>query len=177
MFLPPVEGLLRGVHFDGSDFDAQSFSAKAFVMPLFVPSKYLILNFGTKLRNQDGGNLWSGNMPNLVAQLADVLKVQALPFLHRANTLDGFRKLAASFSADNPHAKQAIAFCLLRSGHFQEAASMLSELIPSLDYKVGWQREIAERAQRLKVELDKSPLSAREKLKNWEQQTSRDLRL
>ncbi len=62
MVLLPMEHFLRGISFDPSAFNRTSFSATAFIMPLFVPSPHLTLNFANRVRKREGGDRWDANM-------------------------------------------------------------------------------------------------------------------
>jgi hypothetical protein len=75
MFIPPVECVLRGIHFDGSSFDKRSFSVTTFALPLCVPTNHLYLNFGTRVRHKGGGDRWSMRTPDLREELATALKL------------------------------------------------------------------------------------------------------
>src|ERR1700733_2552486 len=96
MLLPPIGHVLRGIWFDRSAYDEVSFSVTAFLMPLCVPTDHLYFNFGDRVRHKGGGDRWSMDMPNLVADLVAALRSQALPFLSRGETLEGFIEVAKS---------------------------------------------------------------------------------
>ena len=50
MYVAPATSLLRGINFDSSGFSKEKFYVSSFVMPLCVPSQYLALTFGDRLR-------------------------------------------------------------------------------------------------------------------------------
>jgi hypothetical protein len=102
MFIPPAESLLRGISFEGSSFDKTSFYVTVFIMPLCVPMRFLYFNFGSRVRLRGGGDRWNAGMPNLVTELSHALKLQAVPFLSRVESLLHFVDVAREFSG-NPH--------------------------------------------------------------------------
>src|SRR6266478_3637986 len=144
MFVPPVKHTLRGVSFDPSAFDKKSFSTTVFVMPLFIPSKHLTLNFADRVRHKGKGDRWSIDMPELSAQLSTALKQQAVPFLYSLESLQDFISMAQQSLGDvsgrrsfkNPHTLQAIAYALARAGRCQQARDALDELLQQLDLKI-----------------------------------------
>jgi hypothetical protein len=177
MFMPPVESVLRGIHFEGSAFDKTSFSVTVFVMPLCVPTEYLYFNFGKRLRHGAKGALWQIGEPDMLVELTSAVKLQAVPFLSRVESLLDFVEVARSFSSGNPHTPRAIAFALARAGQSGPAAVVLDKLLNRLDMSVAWQRQIAEQATNLKAKLVASPAEARQQLESWEAETVRNLGL
>jgi hypothetical protein len=176
MFIPPVKCVLRGINFDGSSFDKRSFSVTAFALPLCVPTKHLYLNFGARVRHKGAGDRWSMGMADLREELATALKLHAIPFLSRVESLYGFVEVARSYSG-NPHTLRAIAFSLARLGETGEAIKGLDQLLGKIDPGVMWQREIADSARLLKSQLVSDPATAKELLKNFETETVKNLGL
>lgn len=176
MFIPPAERLLRGISFEGSSFDKTSFSVSMFVMPLCVPTNHLYLNFGNRVRHKGGGDRWNMEMPNLVTELGTALKLQAIPFLSRVDSLLGFVEVAKSFSG-KPHTPKAIAFALARAGQNSQAVEVLDQLLSQLDLNVAWQREIADQAKALRAKLVANPVEAQQQLEAWEAETVHNLGL
>lgn len=176
MFIPPVESLLRGLSFEGSSFDRASFYVTAFVMPLCVPTTHLYFNFGSRVRDKGGGDRWDSRMPGLTKQLSDSLKLTAVPFLSRVESLLDFVDVAREFPG-NPHTPKAVAFALARAGRIAQAIEILGGLPRQLDVNVKWQREIAGQASTLKAILEADPSKAMEQLRAWEVETVRSLGL
>ena len=116
-------------------------------------------------------------MPNLVIELLDALKAQAMPFLSRVDSLDDFVEMARSSSTSNPHTSKAIAFALARVGRVQEALEILERLPSQLDLGVGWQRGIADEARALSAKLVASAAHAQKELEAWETETIHNLKL
>ncbi|HET6324474.1 MAG TPA: hypothetical protein VFG04_07220 [Planctomycetaceae bacterium] len=176
MFVAPAEHLLRGISFEGSSFDKASFAVTTFVMPLCVPTNHLYLNFGNRVRHKGGGDRWTMGMPNLVAELGSALKLQAVPFLSRAESLLDFVEVAKSFSG-NPHTPKVIAFALARAGQTKQAVEVLDQLLSQLDLNVAWQREISDQAKALRSKLVTNPIEAQQQLDAWEAETVHNLGL
>ena len=176
--LRPVKHVLRGLYFEGSSFDAQSFYLWAFFLPTFVPTKHVILNFGKRLRLPDGSDRWNATEPDLLTRLNEAAKQDALPFLSRIqSTGDMTAALTALTKAQDPYAQQAIAFAWALSRDIGRAEQELKQLLGLLDMKIPWQRDMAERAEILKVKLLADPIEAQEQLKTWEAETLRNLGL
>jgi hypothetical protein len=177
MFASPVQQVLKGINFEPSAFSKKMFTVTVFVTPFCVPHRHLSLNFGKRLRHKESGARWDGDMLNLPSELAAVLKSQAVPFLSRANSLRDFVELAKSFSFENPHTLEAIAYVLARVGDFQQAASVLDQLLEQLDVKVPWQEEMANRAVALRAKVSSNPTEAKHQLETWEAETRQNLGL
>ena len=177
VFVPPVQTILRGVWFEGSSFDKSSFYAQFFVMPLCVPTEHLYGNFGNRVRLKGGADRWNNETPNLVDELSDALRMQAVPFLSRAKTLLDFAEMASSFSFSNPHTPRAIGFALARAGRTSEAVHVLDQLLAQIDRKVPWQMEIANQSTYLRDQLIGDPAEAQRQLETWEIETVRNLGL
>jgi hypothetical protein len=113
-------------------------------------------------------------MPNLVTELGTALKLQAMPFLSRVDSLLGFVEVAKSLSG-NPHTPKAIAFALARAGQISQAVEVLDQLLNQLDLNVAWQREIADQAKAMRAKLVANPVEAQQQLEAWEAETVHNL--
>lgn len=176
MFIPPVDGVLCGLNFDGSSFDKTSFYVDMFVMPLCVPTTHLYFNFGSRIRNNNGSDRWSIETSDFNVELALALKLQAVPFLSRTSSLIDFIETAKSFSG-NPHTTRAIAFSLARTGNISKAIEILNQLLNQLDLNVAWQRDMADQVKTLRSKLLTDPTEARLQLEAWEAETVQNLGL
>ena len=185
MFIPPVRYLLRGINFEPSAFDKKSFHATVFMMPLFVPSDHLTLNFGDRVRDKQNRSSWNMDMPDLITELSKALKLKAVPFLLSFESLHDFiemaqrrlREVVGPNSLRNPHTLQAIAYALAYVGEFREAWGALDELQQHLDLRVPWQQAMAGRAEILASELRDDPAAAKHRLETWEVETVKILGL
>jgi len=172
MFIPPAEPVLRGIQFDGSSFDKVSFSVTTFLMPLCLPTSHLWLNFGHRIQP----DRWKA-VPDPVEELGPALKAQAMPFLSSTRTLWEFVKVVRADYFDTPRENQAIAYALIRSGRVAKGRAALEHLLEQLDLSIGWQRDLAIEADRLKGMLESDPAAAINQLKTWEFETQQHLGL
>jgi len=177
MVLLPMEHFLRGISFDSSAFNKTSFSATAFIMPLFVPTPHLTLNFANRVRKREGGDRWDANMPLLIEELGEAIKKQAVPYLSSIQSLADFVTMAKQTSLKNPHTLRAIAFALALESESQEAINVIDDLISGLDTKSTWQVELGGIADNLKAELIENPAKAKQQLLDWEAETIRNFKL
>ena len=174
----PSKHVLRGLSFEGSSFDAKTFFVFFFFLPLCVPTKNLYFNFGDRLRNSNGGDVWNANEGDLLAKLRRAISEQALPYLSNVESLENMvRVLSESPQPYNPHKQQAIAYALARLGRFEEARDALADLISRIDHKSPWQREICERAEGLLIQLKDDTAAAQKQLQIWETETKETLKL
>lgn len=176
-FFCPVKDVLRGLYFEGSSFDGKSFYVWMFFLPLFAPAKHVNFNLGKRLREPSGGDRWNADTPSLIADLGAVVEREALPLLSGIESAEDMVKAATAFqNTRDPYAQQAIAYAWARSGEVMRADEELSRLLRLLDLKIPWQREMAERAETLKVRLA-NPADAQRQLQAWETETSQNLGL
>jgi hypothetical protein len=177
-FVCPVKNALRGLCFEGSSFDRESFYVWTFFLPLFVPTRHVSFNFGKRLREPGGGDRWNADTSNLITDLAAAVKREALPFLSGIESAEDIAKAAAATfqKAADPYAQETIAYAWARSGEVARANEELNRLVRLLDLKIPWQREMAERAETLKVKLT-NPTDAQHQLEAWETETLQNLGL
>lgn len=172
MFIPPAAHILRGICFEPSAFDKKSFYVNVFVLPLCVPTQHLYFNFGKRV-----GTEWNADAPDVFSKVGSALKREALPFLSRVESLHDFVELAMSFSLQNPHTPEAIAYAWARAGNVALATEELERLVRLLDAKIPWQRAMAERAETLKAKLLADPVEAQRQLEAWENESAKNLGL
>jgi hypothetical protein len=176
MLLPPIGHVLRGIWFDRSAYDEVSFSVTAFLMPLCVPTDHLYFNFGDRVRHKGGGDRWSMDMPNLVADLVAALRSQALPFLSRGETLEGFIEVAKS-GPPTGRTLESLGYAVAQTGDAKQAIEVLSRICPMLNTNIAWQRELGDQVRALSAELAKHPEKVQKQLAQWEEETVRNLDL
>lgn len=176
MLLPPVDRLLRGVWFDRSAYDNTSFSVTAFIMPLCVPTQNLEFTFGERIRHSGGGDRWALEMPGLASHLTAALRGQALPFLSKGETLEGFIEIARA-SPQTGRTLEALGYALARVGETKQAAEVFGQLGSMLNLDIAWQRELADQVRGLSTKLVEHPEEAREQLAKWEDETVHNLGL
>ncbi len=174
MFIPPVSHTLRGICFESHSHDARLFYVWAFFLPLFIPRKHVSFEFGKRI----GGDRWNADAPNLVHELSSALKREALPFLSLIESPHDVAQAATALRLpQNPHIQQAIAYALARAGNVDKALAAFDDLADSLDAKVPWQLEIADRAAMFKSKLLVNPADAQNQLLAWEIESAKHLGL
>jgi len=171
MFIPPCKHLLRGIYFEPSAADGRSFYVWVFVLPLFVPTEHLYFNLGKRI-----GSGWNADSPDLLIELCEAIKREALPFLNSMGTLKGLTETPIENSPDI-RAQQAIAYGLAITGDIEQALIALDLLILSLDVEFPWQQAIKDKAQELSSMLKQDPSLALRCLQTWEAETIRNLKL
>ena len=177
IFARPVGAILRAIYFEGSSFDKRSFYVWAFFLPLFVPTTHLSFTLGVRLRQRLGGDRWNADDLNLVADIDDAIRTQALPFLNKAESPRDLPLVADLLGANNLYVQEAIAYCLAWAGETIKAIQRLDRLTELLDTRISWQAEMERNAQVLKKKLLKSPVDAQEQLDTWERETKSNLDL
>ena len=176
LLMTPMNGMLRAVDFDASAFSKDDFYVATTVMPLCVPSDHISLLFGNRLRHRTEGEHWTRKLPNLVEDLLEAIRAQALPFLERLRSADDFATMAKQFWR-NPHTPKETAFVLARDGQYDRAVAIINSLLPTLNLKVGWEKGIFDDASALRRLLLTNPDEAQRKLAEWEDYTVRKLKL
>jgi len=173
LLIPPARQILRGICFEPSGFDKATFYVWVFFLPLFVPRNHVSFEFGKRI-----GHRWTADAPNLLHELGVALKREALPFLSPIESPHAVAEAAKSLRLpQNPNVQQAIAYALARAGDVDKAVAALGELTQSLDAKVPWQLEMAERASAFKAQLLGNTASAQNQLEVWEAESIRNLGL
>jgi len=174
MFILPVGHTLRGLCFESHSYEAKLFYVWVFFLPLCVPRKHVSFELGKRI----GGDRWNADGPDIIRELGVALKREALPFLSPIESPRDVAQAAKSLRLpQNPHVQQAIAYALARAGDVNKAVAALDELTRSLDVKVPWQLEMAERANALKPQLLSDAPSAQKQLEAWEAESVRNLGL
>ncbi len=165
----PINGVLRGVCFEGSSFDAESFYVWIFWIPLYVPTSVFYFNLGMRLCSESGGDRWNKLDDKLIENLTKSIVNQAVPFFQKVETqagvVDSARVLAQE--SRDPYAHQALAFSLAKASDNDVAVGELDVLIQLLDHSVPWQNEIIERSKLLRDCVIAAPASVIALLESW----------
>lgn len=177
LLLRPMNGILRAIHFDPSAFSKDDFYLATCVMPLCVPADTLSLLFGTRLNSTRTPGGWSRrDRPDLIEDLIETIRSQALPFLEGIQSLHDVARLARQYWR-NPHAPKEAAFALARAEDYGPAISIIDELLPRLDCAISWERSIFDEASVLRHLLLNDPCEAQARLRCWEDYTINKLGL
>lgn len=176
LFFRPLGHILRGICFDNSCFKPKGFFVHVFVQPLFVPCNHIALNFGWRIGG--GSPMWNADAPNLLSELSNGLRQEALPFLASVRNPDDLASSTVGVrKTGDPYVQQAIAFGFALVGNIERATATFDLLLRLLDVQIGWQKEMAERAAKLKAELLTDPAGVRRQLGSWEAETAKNLGL
>lgn len=175
---PPVDHTLRGVCFEPSGFDKDGFYLTVFLLPLCVRRDYLIFNMGMRL-----GFSWSASDPRLLPKLLNALRQEAMPYLADAQTPNDVIRLIRSRWGDghDPYVHQTIAYLLARYGNRRDAIQAMDQVIHVLalnsDLASDWGEKMASEARMLRSKLEEDPEAARRLLREWEEESRRNLKL
>ncbi|HJU76247.1 MAG TPA: hypothetical protein VJ717_21075 [Gemmatimonadaceae bacterium] len=112
-----------------------------------MPFPTIALSHGWRLGGEWGWNL---DEPNLIGRLGQCVREEAIPFLHRVDTVDDLIATMEDLGWSHVHpGPETVAYGLAKVGRKAEAIAALAELAAWFDRKVEWQRESAERAELL----------------------------
>jgi hypothetical protein len=182
MFIPPVDDFLRGIYFENSS-GTNDFYLRVFFLPLFVPQDCVSFTHGPDRLRRNNRALWHADDPNLLENLRETIRDEAIPFLNSISTLDGvLNNLKAGVDSDRPrvnsHILEALAYTLIKSGDYSSALTALAELKQRLDKSTTpWVVEQKARAQLIEEKLLQNPETALEQLETWKTETIHKLGL
>lgn len=181
LFIPPVDDFLRGIEFDVHR-DGH-FYVHVFYMPLFVPQKGIhFTHVFFRLRRKNGG-VWYADDPNLLEDLLEAIRNDALPYLDSISTLRGvleFRRsdIMSDWPRVNSHCLEEFAYLLIKNGEYSAALQTFEnwKKIRAEDDRP-WVLEQRNRAQLIEDKLRQSPEAALAQLEEWKAGTIAKLRL
>lgn len=176
LYIPHVHHVLRGVCFEPSRLEPHSIYATFFAQPLCVPSDCMYITVGHRLRSTSGDDLWAIDNPGVASELLAAIRSDALPYLTRTATLEGFAQEAYTFSLASIRIVEDIAYAHAYTGATTPAADLLHKLLDMVDMAIPWQSNVAVRARRL-LTLLPTPDAAKHQLQEWEKFTLEHLRL
>lgn len=183
----PIQWLLRGFAFDSSGLSPKAFTVWAFFQPLYVPREHVWLNFGHRLGTLHGGqekwwNLEDAPEPVVMQEVQHLVATEGLPFLFEVRDPTDLASRGAGLAVGtrNLNVQEATAYSLILAHRYEDARQALLRLsadIKSMDPRMGWPGQIADRSDRLLALLDSDPNAAVATLWNWRSQTLKALRL
>jgi len=180
LFITPVDDFLLGVHFQSSFYDSNSFYLWVFVLPLFVPHDSFGVTHGKRLRNRSPSEVWRDDDANAIMDLLDTIQSEAMPFLDRLSSLEGFVNyhIERDIRRANSHELEAFAYTLIKSGDYSYALESVGELKRRLEGStVPWVVEQRGRAQLMEEKLLQNPEAALAQLEEWKKWTIGKLKL
>ncbi len=164
LFSQPVDGVLRGIFFDTSS-NPRKFYVHVFIQLSFIPASHFVFNTGFRI-----GGSWDADVPNLIPELEDKIKKEAMPFLQTKNVSETIKSVR---NDKDLYTQQAIAYLAVYQRD-SSAVSELDRLISLLDSRIDWQKDMLDSACALKSDL-KNPGEIRRKFLAWEKETFKNL--
>jgi hypothetical protein len=177
LYMPPVESLLHGILFDSSGFSKTPFYVNVFVMPLFVPSRHLTLSYGNRLESPTKPDGWDSHRPNLVPDLRDAIRSEAIPFLATMRAPGDFIRYLRNHRVEDIRSLEALGYALAHSGLVKEAIQALKKIEPYVDMSIPWQTDVLFQTSEFRKKISANPSSAQEILRNIERETRKHLKL
>lgn len=177
IFAEPIGHILRGIAFDSSSYSATSFYIHVFFQPLCVPSNFMHLTLGHRVRDMKNIDGWDSERPDLVADIGEALVAKALPFLNRVETLEGAAEAAEEMGSGNSHVAEAAALCRALAGDTHTALLSLEKIPEGLNRNIAWQDEQATRIEQFQTLLRRDPVGAKKQLLLWEAETAQKIGL
>lgn len=175
---PPVDHTLRAVCFEPSGFDRRSFYLSVFLLPLCVRHEYVSFNMGKRL-----GFSWEADDPQLLSNLLRAMRAEATPFLEGLDTPQDVVAviLARWRRSEDLYVHQGIAYLLALYGELDQAVDALDHLLKLSTtgfYRgLSWADQMAVEARTLKSKLLEDPDDARSMLREWEEESRRNLKV
>jgi hypothetical protein len=179
VFKPPVGDFLRGLYFENTS-DANYFHFSMFFLPVFVPTECVYFNYGKRIGNALN---WRADNPNLLSDLNEAIRVEAIPFFNHVSTLAGVVNYLKTFVESsgprvNSHTLEALAYSLIKNEEYSAALKVLAKLVEITDKDtIPWVLEQKARAQLVEVKLFKKPEDALAQLETWTNETINKLGL
>ena len=176
MIITPLRHILFAIDFHGSQYDDTSLVIEPFIMPLFVPCDFFTLDFSFRLKKEDGKSRWDSTMPDLVSEVANGFRDQALPFLDAVDSCLDFAIMTENYG-EREEILRARAYALARAGETGRAIEvvdrLLSQSVPL--YPHGFR--VRDQLRELRFLLIDDPAAAQQHLAKVEVETTRALGL
>jgi hypothetical protein len=195
VYATPLDYLLRGFYFEPSGSDPSSFYIWTFIQPLYVPTRHIYFTFGKRLGNgwpideseagsrRSNGQHYQAGVASLMAHVLRTIEAEGLPFIGNIEyPVDLAYQTTRVTDApdDDPYVVEAVVYSLILAGEYgrtQEEYARLKRGLSTLENRLVWAREIAQRAAQVMDNLPRHPDNAVALLDTWTRQTARDLRL
>lgn len=183
----PVDFLLRGYCFEGSNSTHDQFTVSAFVQPLYVPSDRIVLSYGKRLgiivgKPEKWWEIDPRNASNVMQDVLNVIQMQAEPILKLFTTpqsfIDNLSKLHDN--EKDLYRNEAIAYSFVLERDLLQARKAFIRLMPGLDQMIAkgvpWVRALQDRAQLILRHVELGDVEAAiAQLKEWKKFTSQRL--
>jgi hypothetical protein len=171
--------VLRGFCFEGSAFNKETFFVNFFIMPLALPTQTLYFNCGNRLRDCQGADAWSTNQKDLIEELRNAVKNQAIPWF---STFDSPRETIFFIKkwvseSKNFRTWETGAALLASYADIEGALAFIDRCLEVCDLSILWHRDIAEQLKELKKACLDNPLALETLLDYWTKETLITLKL
>jgi hypothetical protein len=177
MFLPPVRVALKALCFESSSHEKADFYVWHFILPLFVPTDHVYFNFGSRLRVAEGGDRWSSEAVDLVADLELAVRTQALPIFNEVQSPERLAYYLTKRAGGSPIGLEAAAYAYLYAGSVAGWSSALAKLRAASQSKRPSDRQILQRTEIVENAAERGLGYAQLLLTEWEQETLNKLGL
>ncbi len=180
LYLPPIDGLLRGFYFDSSGYDGAIFYAQMFVQPLYFPFVCVAFSVGERVWRPNLADDWrptSESEADVMADLVGAMRNKVLPFLEARRTPEMFADaiLANRELASGEHEWVGYSLALYPARR-NEAVEHLQAYI-DVDDTRDWAIAARKRAVRLRDAVRTSSQEARALLEQWRLETLANTKL
>lgn len=179
IYAPIEHRMLRGLSFEGSSFNKETFFVWYFVMPLALPTQYLYFSFGDRLRDHRGTDGWSVNQTDVIKELRDEVRNQALPWLAMFDSPVGAITLTKRLASESTNFRtwETAAGMLLTYGDIEGAIILIDRCLEVCDFSIPWHRDIAKYLDELKNACMESPQALETLLNSRTEQNLINLKL
>ena len=176
-------GIFKAFCFERSGFDKNGFYLWVFAQPLYIPSDFIFLTFGMRLRNQENNEWWESKAsdPNgaeaYFLSLHDTIVNKGIPYLNQVSTPEAFCHFFKVKKDKGIRVHEGVAYSLFYLGDkeaYNEGRLFLNQVRQTQNCEIEWVKEMISRTELLlNSDLDK----AKEILTEWEKSTIGNLKL
>ena len=179
LLLAPIGHTLRGVLIDSSAYSKEDFYLHWFFMPMCTPIDYLVLSYGDRIDQPDVDTGWNSQDPDVVRKLIQVVQKEALPQLLKLKTSDAvIAEIQARAGDRDVNALIDIAYLYILEKRFGEAKANLEKItVMDMSNDRKWVKDIGEQARFMLNELRSNPKVAFEKVRKWQDDIFKNLKL
>ena len=187
LFVRPLEYVLRGYGFQGSNFDKDRFCVGAFAEPLFIPGGNVAVEGWGRLGSIRGkaDKWWTLTKDNEQQVMADVLRLmkrEGPTIIDKFKTLDDFVKNAITRKTNpySPYPPEMVAYGAVLLGKRRLAEKMFDKVEWTLrdeSQRRSYEEEILKRARNVRNTFRRDSQEAVAILRRWREETAAKLKL
>jgi hypothetical protein len=176
LYKTPVGEILQAFIIDSSGHTKDKVVVHCFVLPLYVPDKYVSLNFGFRMRDpRTNSEAWDLNDIDVALHhMATAMQREGVRFLDPVHTPGDFVAYAARTweGVRTEHMLESLGYSQIRIGAYHDATKSLTEGQAQLDRSVDWQRETSDRLHLMLQYLSSGAFDrAQLQLESWRRYT------